>query len=407
VNGVESLEPGKTRLVGHLRLRFFAATVLGSTAYGATFLLGKLLRQQGAGPDDLGSILLMTALFSVLASMAAGIVRGTRIRRGLLGIASAVLAFALLVLAGVETSVGHLCGGAMLGIGWGIFYSLTPVVLETTTSPEFRSRMYSGLAACVSAGFGLTPVLERWLSVRSVSVPDIFNLLAVGCILAGTLFLWDYRLDDPTPRTQCNEPRDEKWGYAGANFRLQVLIGLGAFTFSSINSFQLSYAAHHGFDYGVYFFVNTVFAIGGRMVHGIWLPRYRGPRTIALLNIVSMAAVATLLLNKHDAVLYAVAGALFGIGYGISNPLVLALIAERTPAAQRPAAVQMMGTVFLFCLFVAPFCLAPVIAAGGVTSILPILWVLTLIMTTVAASLSGIGGVAARASHRDANPKGM
>ena len=97
---------------------------------------------------------------------------------------------ASLYIYGSVNSVGLLLvlGSTLLGFGWGLTYSLGPIVLTRLVKPEERVQFFALLSVFVMAGFGLTPVLAYGLEVWGFSMRTPFHLTAILCLISAVLF---------------------------------------------------------------------------------------------------------------------------------------------------------------------------------------------------------------------------
>ena len=109
---------------------FCIACFLLSIAYGATFLLSLLVQSFGGSERDAGQVFAVamgSTLLSVTGSghllQAIGAARGIAVAAACLVLAS--LGFALVP--GLGPAL--LACGVLLGIGWGIFYTLGPIMV--------------------------------------------------------------------------------------------------------------------------------------------------------------------------------------------------------------------------------------------------------------------------------------
>ena len=359
---------------------FFTAVVLQSCAYGSTFILVELFASQGHTALAVGRSSATTAIGAVALTFVAGrlvnwlgeiyVITGT----------SFCLSAALTVFVFVDGVFGQLLGGLLLGAGWGLFYTLIPVVLAKTVAAEHRARLFSLMAVFISMGFGLTPFLANYVSSTFFGISGVFIIIAVGCAIAGSLFLvLHHALGNDAP-TEMNTPATSFASIAStivsSAFPLLALIALGAFIFSAVNSFQIVYAKAHGWNYGHYFLANTCAAVFGRLIYSVWFSRFRGLKTVCILYLVTLASLALYLINQDDQALYLMTGILYGIGYGVSYPIVMALIANHDTEARVTDILQTTGLIFLLFLFGAPYITAPLIEARGIDVIYPILTVL-------------------------------
>lgn len=120
---------------------FCFASYLLSLSYGSTFLLALLVGTQGGNEQGAGHVISA----AMLSTFAAVLVSGYLSDR--LGVARAI---ALCGLALVAANLGFAMSanptglmmlfGLLLGVGWGVFYTLGPIIVATIVAPAQRSR---------------------------------------------------------------------------------------------------------------------------------------------------------------------------------------------------------------------------------------------------------------------------
>lgn len=187
---------------------FCLASYLLSLSYGATFLLSLLIGSQGGNEHDAGSVISA----AMLSTFAAVIVSGHLSDR--LGAARSIALFGLLL---VVASLGFaltpgfgnllLFFGLLLGLGWGVFYALGPIIVASLVTPSQRAKYFALLSGSMMTGIGSGPLLGRAASALGYPVTAAFYLAALAS-LVGVVLFWrlDSHLKKPTPtRQRCHE----------------------------------------------------------------------------------------------------------------------------------------------------------------------------------------------------------
>ncbi|MEP3247508.1 MAG: MFS transporter [Sneathiella sp.] len=363
---------------------FYIAVMLQAGAYGATFLVAELSAFHGFGTRSVGHTFAAIAICAVFATAYAGRVSHRFGTMTVIIFAGLSLSAALVILAFSGTLVVQIAGGGLLGVGWGLFYTLSPVVLSGFSSPDKRAVLFSGFAASMSIGFGLTPVMSSWISGGAFGVLGTFALLSLGSACAAVLFWFIKMREVPLSiETTSDSGRGKltKFSFLFSEpvWMLLVLLALGAFVFSAINSFQTIYARSHGWNYSNYYLANTAAAVLGRLVYIGFFRKFKGFWSVAILYSATIACMAIFLMNDADQTLYILAGFLFGIGYGVSYPIILAQISTSVPEQFTGPALRVAGLIYFLFLFGAPYVIAPVVVSGGVDAMFPILSMLVLL----------------------------
>ncbi|MGB1863521.1 MAG: MFS transporter [Candidatus Puniceispirillum sp.] len=144
---------------------YFFGIFLQAGAYGLTFLLPALFAGFGGNEADVGFVLALTAIATLAVVIYSGHITS------LLGLMPTIaLSGGLITLAALlfglasATSLIMQAAGLLLGAGWGLFYTLTPVALNRVIHPHERIQYFTLLSVFIMAGFGLSPVFGAALT---------------------------------------------------------------------------------------------------------------------------------------------------------------------------------------------------------------------------------------------------
>lgn len=78
--------------------------------------------------------------------------------------------------------------GVLFGIGWGIVYTLGPIIISQLSTDENRANNFSYISAFNMLGAGLAPVLVRYLDVHKISIYHTYGITFLLALLACVLF---------------------------------------------------------------------------------------------------------------------------------------------------------------------------------------------------------------------------
>ena len=313
---------------------FFIAVFLQAGAYGLTFMLPRLFDAFGADEKTVGTMLFITTISTLITVYYAGHLSDRFGRIRMLGVACLAIAIALASFGAAEnTGLLLIEASVFLGFGWGLTYSLAPIVLTRLVTVEQRVRYFAILSVSVMAGFGLSPVLASELEKSGYTVNDAFYVTAVLCAAAAALFIV---LVSPVRNHALQAgPESRSRLSLGAVIRIfrsparlpVIMVCIGASVFAGMNNFQTVFADERGLDYAHYFLIYTLTVVIFRVV----LARFKGGKnpylTIALLQYVMFGSVVLFLMIGGSTSLYWGVAFLFGIGYGVSYPILAAMAA--------------------------------------------------------------------------------
>ncbi len=370
---------------------YFTAIFLQAGAYGLTFMLPRLFESFGANEKDVGGMLLLTASATIVTVYFSGHLSDFFGRLRTLSVACVAISLSLFLYGLLDRiGVGLAVASVLLGFGWGLTYSLGPIVLTRLVSADDRVRYFTLLSVFVMAGFGLAPVLASLLESAGFSVRDAFFATAASCIASAILF---FVLDGPVKANAIN-PRPE----AASRITLAALSGiitsrailpvmmvcLGASVFAGMSNFQTVFADARGLDYANFFFTYTVTVV----VFRLFLARFKGGknpyRTIALLQYVMCLSVIVFLFSGASLPLYLLVAVLFGIGYGVSYPILVAMAANDAHDDLSAQTLQVFALTYFVGIFGFPLVAGWMIVEVGTAHLLVFIAILALIEATLA-----------------------
>lgn len=372
-------------------LLYFTAIFLQAGAYGLTFMLPRLFESFGANEKVVGSMLLVTTVATIVAVYYSGHLSDLFGRLRTLGAACIAISVSLLLYGSLETvGVGLVLASLLLGLGWGLTYSLGPIVLTRLISADMRVRFFTLLSAFVMAGFGLSPVLAAFLEGVGYSVRDAFFVTAALCIVSAGLF---FLLDGPIKAHAIN-PRAEApsritlaalYGVLASRSLLPiVMICLGASVFAGMSNFQTVFADARGLDYSSFFLTYTITVVGLRLVLAGFKGGANPYRTIAVLLYVMCLSVVVFIYSGASLPLYLVVAVLFGIGYGVSYPMLVTMAANDAREDLSAQTLQLFALTYFVGIFGFPLIAGWMIVEVGTRPLLSVIAVFAFIEATMA-----------------------
>ncbi|MEP4246874.1 MFS transporter [Tateyamaria sp.] len=370
---------------------YFAAIFLQAGAYGLTFMLPRLFDSFGANEKVVGWMLLVTTASTITTVYFSGHLSDFFGRLRTLSAACLAISTSLFLYGSLDTvGVGLVSASLLLGFGWGLTYSLGPIVLTRLVGADERVRFFTLLSVFVMAGFGLAPVLASLLEGAGYSVRDAFYVTAAFCVVSAALF---FLLDAPVKANAIN-PHTE----APSRITLAALSGvltsrallpvvmvcLGASVFAGLNNFQTVFADVRGLDYASFFLAYTFTVVIFRLV----LARFKGGknpyRTIALLQYVMCLSIVLFIFSGTSLPLYLVVAVLFGIGYGVSYPILVAMAAADAREDLSAQTLQVFALTYFIGIFGFPLIAGWMVVEIGTLPLLVLVAVLAVIEATLA-----------------------
>lgn len=129
------------------------------------------------------------------------------------------------------------------------------------------------------------------------------------------------------------------------------MVFIGASVFAGMNNFQTVYADERGLNYADHFLIYTVTVVMFSLV----LARFSGGKnpyfTIALLQYVVCGSVVLFCFITGDQYLYWLFAVLFGIGYGVSHPILVTMTARDASGGLVAQTLQLFAFTYFAGIF--------------------------------------------------------
>ena len=368
--------PPSPRVFDPLFGLFCLGSYLLSLSYGSTFLLSLLISSHGGNEHDAGRVISVAMLSTFVAVIASGHLADW------LGAARSVACFgSLLVIAclgfALTPGVGPalLCFGLILGLGWGVFYTLGPIIVAMLVAPSQRPRYFALLSGSMMSGIGSAPLLGRLASALGYPLSSSFFLAAAASLL-GVLIFWRLagHLQRRTDHLGTAAARITWTGTlrvltSGALFPI-LMVGLGGCVFGGLSSFQTSYGPARGVDYSLFFIGFMSAAIASRMlIAGIVVKR--DPYWAAcLLSGLMMVSILLFLSVVDSSASYLLAAMTLGIGYGLTYSVINGQAANEAPPGHTSQALLLFSLSYFIGVFGFPWLAGRIIVEAGIQALL-------------------------------------
>jgi len=369
-----------TTSVGASR-RVFSLFCLGgyllSVSYGTTFLLALLVASRGGNEGDAG-LIISTAIVSTIvavilsghASDAIGAPRAVGVS-GLI-LSASCLGFALVP--GVGQGM-RICG-LLLGCGWGVFYTLGPIIVAAIIEPARRIRYFALLSGSMMSGIGTGPILGRGAKLLGWPLETTYVAAAATSFCGALIFFF---LHEPIRRIMATHGTAKatrlSWAslmrviQAKAVFPI-VMVGLGGAIFGGLSSFQTAYAASKGLDFSIFFIGFMGAAIGCRMFISGIVVRLNPYLSAAVLTSLVVVSIAMFQVLVSDWVGYLLSSVTLGVGYGLTYSVINGLAANEAPQGETPQALLLFSLSYFIGVFGYPLLAGHLIVARGIPALL-------------------------------------
>jgi len=358
--------------------RIYLASYLYAISYGATFLLSLLIASRGGNDADAGTVISAATVSSIVAIVLSGHVIDRIGAARSVAAAGALLCLACIGFAATaDIGVVMLASALMFGIGWGIFYTLVPLIVAMTVEPAHRIRYFTLLTGSTMSGIGSGPLIGRACIGFGLPIESAFYI-AAATVGFGTLLLlsWDAQAHSRRLAAGGSVPVCK----ISVNATLRVLrsraafsiamVGLGACIFGGLSSFQTSYAAQRQLDYSLFFVGFMSAAILSRLsMAGVVGKRDPLVSASVLTGMIALSILLFLTVVDSPAT-YLLAAAVLGGGYGLTYPIINVLAANEAPPQDAPQSLLLFSLSYFIGIFGFPMIAGRTIVTLGIGTML-------------------------------------
>jgi len=368
--------PQESRVSAPLFGLFCLGSYLLSLSYGSTFLLSLLISSRGGNEHDAGTVISAAMLSTFVAVTGSGHLAdrlGAARSVALFGCLLAVASLGFALTPGFGPSL--LCFGLTLGLGWGVFYTLGPIIVAMLVQPAQRARYFALLSGSMMSGIGSGPLLGRLASALGYPLTSAF-VIAAGASLLGVLIFWGLgsRL-----RQQANHlgttAASITWGSTVQVLSSRavwpiLMVGLGGCVFGGLSSFQTSYGPSRGVDYSLFFLGFMSAAIASRMLLAGIVVKRDPYRAACLLSGLMLVSIVLFLFAVDSSVSYLLAAVTLGVGYGLTYSVINGLAANEAPAGCTSQALLLFSLSYFIGVFGFPWLAGRIIVEAGIQALL-------------------------------------
>ncbi|VVQ15595.1 MFS transporter [Pseudomonas fluorescens] len=361
------------KVAGKLFGLFCLASYLLSLSYGSTFLLSLLIGSRGGNEHDAGSGISAAMLSTFVAVLMSGHLSDW------LGAARSIALFGLLLVVAslgfaLTPGFGHLLlfFGLLLGLGWGVFYTLGPIIVASLVTPAQRAKYFALLSGSMMTGIGSGPLLGRAASAMGLPVTSAFYLAALAS-LVGVLLFW--QIGARLKSTQVTSAARITWRAttqvlgSRALFPI-IMVGLGGCVFGGLSSFQTSYAAARALDYSLFFLGFMSAAISSRMLIAGYVVKRDPLRASCLLSGLMLGSIVLFAFGVNSGFSYLLAALMLGVGYGLTYSVINGLAANEAPAGTTSQALLLFSLAYFIGVFGFPLLAGKIIVEHGMSTLL-------------------------------------
>jgi MFS family permease len=268
--------------------------------------------------------------------------------------------------------------------------------MSRMVTDEGRAAYFGYLTGTQQVGIGVGPVISRFLVETPLGYRGTFLVAGVVCLIAMVLTLVVGALDSDAG-TDAGKEGAERTGSSPVSFGAamrRILMSEAAFSlamillfaclFTTMTSFQPTFAGARGLDYAVFYVAYTVAVIFSRFVLAGLAARFDSRLVIAGSVTFMALAVASFLAVGSNTLFYGISSAFLGLGYGLALPGVQAQAVNSSEEQVRSRVLPMAGMLFEGAILGFPLVAGWIITGFGYRVLFAVLLAFALIQVAIA-----------------------
>lgn len=391
------------------RILVYLACFCIASAYGLFLTLPLYIKMLGGDEEVVGRIIFVGA-FGTLLSVGFT-TRLMTIWKPYLVVAGGALCYAVgssFFAFSASISFLYVIGGFLLGVGWALAFTISPIMLSGLVTDANRAVLFSVLSAFNALGLGLAPITAQQLLGAGVAHSHIFLMAILLSVASAGLF---YAAGRTLSRIVLPHYETVSGGETEAFLRILrspaiyplVMVFLGACVLSSMFNFQTTFAQSEGLNYSIFYTCYTAAVIAGRFLVSGFVSRREPMKMTILLLAVMVLSMLAFSVTAANVPLYALSSLLFGLSYGLVYPLIQAQAVNASDASLRTRTLVYFSMAYFIGFFGFPLIGGRIIVTGGYRVLLLVLLIIAGLELAVACwrFMAARQGAAALAGARD------
>ena len=364
---------------------FCVGSYLLSVSYGTTFLLAMSLSAHGASEADAGSIMSAAMFSTFIAVIFSGHLTDLfgapkTIAFGAVLLAAACAGFACFPTFGLS-ALGF---GLLLGLGWGVFYTLGPIIVAMMIEPARRVKYFALLSGCMMSGIGTGPLLGRASEAFGYPLQAAFVMAAMASVIGGVAFVLlgpkikqRHLISGAVTVCRISPQAGALVMRSKAAFAI-VMVGLGGAIFGGLSSFQTSYAHLKQLDYSIFFLGFMAAVITCRLLVAGFIVKRDPYRMAGILTSLIVTSVLMFMFTVETTATYLFAAIVLGVGYGLTYSVINGLAANEAPAGYTAQSLVLFSLAYFVGVFGFPWLAGLIIVSQGMGALLSVILLIAL-----------------------------
>lgn len=254
--------------------------------------------------------------------------------------------------------------GLLLGAGWGIIYTLGPIMVSSTSNTAELSRHFMFISAFNMLGAGLSPVIVKTLLDYNIAIEYMFMFAVLLSLLAGGLF-FNVTLSNKQNSSKLSILPVMKTIVTSNAVIPLIMVFLGACIYISMMNFQFVFAIEKNLNFSIFYISYTFSLLFARFYLAKFILKLSQQLAMIGLLFIMLIALCLFLVTTNN-IFYIVPSSLLGISYGLVYPLIQTQMVKDIDAEKRSIYLTIFSLSYFIGVFGYPYLFSLGLDSSGV-----------------------------------------
>lgn len=254
--------------------------------------------------------------------------------------------------------------GLLLGAGWGIIYTLGPIMVSSTSNTAELSRHFMFISAFNMLGAGLSPVIVKTLLDYNIAIEYMFMFAVLLSLLAGGIFFNVTLSNEQNSSKLSILPVMKTIVTSNAVIPL-IMVFLGACIYISMMNFQFVFAKEKNLNFSIFYIFYTFSLLFARFFLAKFILKLSQQLAMIGLLFIMLIALCLFLVTTNN-IFYIVPSSLLGISYGLVYPLIQTQMVKDIDAEKRSIYLTIFSLSYFIGVFGYPYLFSLGLDSSGV-----------------------------------------
>lgn len=254
--------------------------------------------------------------------------------------------------------------GLLLGAGWGIIYTLGPIIVSSTSNETELSRNFMFISAFNMLGAGLSPVIVNTLMDQNIAIKNIFIFAALLSFLASAIF-FSLKVTKIGNKNKVHILKVIKIIFTSKSIIPIFMVFLGACIYISMMNFQFVFSNYKNLNFSIFYISYTFSLLLARFCLFNFIIKLYQPLAIIILLFIMLISLGLFIITTNN-IFYILPSSLLGISYGLVYPLMQTQLVKNVEADERSIYLTIFSLSYFIGVFGYPYIFTLSVDTGGI-----------------------------------------